>query len=92
MGKGWRQNPCPAGLRAVGEAGARFGWLVFPWPPFSMTRYLGCVHCLPEPGAQGHPCPAPLDAFPEAEVLGLQQREEHGVMVWARGPQGPDVP
>ena len=39
MGKGWRcerQNPCPAGLRAAGEAGTRFCCLVFPQPPFFM--------------------------------------------------------
>lgn len=39
MGKGWRrerQNPCPAGLRAAGEAGTCFRCLVFPRPPFFM--------------------------------------------------------
>lgn len=79
MGKGWRHGSRTLVQRASGQRGEAERSLrlksVFPWPPFSMTRYLGCVHCLPEPGAQGHPCPAPLDAFPEAEVLGLQQEK-----------------
>ena len=51
------------------------------------SSYLGHVHLLPEPGALGHPCSAPLDVFPGAEVPGLWQREKQGVTVWAQvGP------
>lgn len=67
-----------------------------PAPILHASSYLGRVRFLPEPGALGHSCPAPLDVFPEAEVLGLWQRAKHRVTVWAQvGPMDlrlPDSP
>lgn len=79
-----RQDPRARwGSEAVVEPGSCFIRRVLLSPPFfASSSSLGPGHSLPEPGALGHPCSAPLDVFPGAEVLLLRQGIKQAVAAW----------